>query len=118
MTTPESVQLMVSNMGVLGAAGLAAGSWQAKACPTKTGQHWWRRRFRLRKGHGQSHVSSNKERAWRGRAKFKSTVPPRAEGHLGDSRSSRRPADSSLAYCSGVGFCGEPISFHTVYALL
>ena len=41
-------------------------------------------------------------------------VPLPVHSQRGDSRSSSWPAASRRAYCSGLGFCGEPISFQAV----
>ena len=45
-------------------------------------------------------------------------APSFTSRHFGDSNSCS-PADAfSCSYCSDVGDCGDPIAFHTVYALL
>src|ERR1700690_146019 len=63
-------------------------------------------------------LSSTSDTASRGSANEISVAPPSALTQRGDSSNCSCPAAFSRSICSAVGFCGEPIASHAVYALL
>src|ERR1700691_2517091 len=60
------------------------------------------------------HVTRKSERPMRGSCTSTWITPFSGVIHRGESSSCSWPAACSFAYCSGVGSCGDPISFHTV----
>jgi hypothetical protein len=59
------------------------------------------------------HVKRSNETPCLGRSSSSTAVPFLELIHCGEVNNCNCPARSSSAYCSEVGFCGDPILFHT-----
>ena len=62
--------------------------------------------------------SCTSDTAWSGNVNRTIACPPFTVIQAGLSSIFRPPASSSLSICAALGFCGDPISFHAVNALL